>query len=253
MQDRPRGTAARTTRSPCSSSAATRALPDVAGGAHPAGGRRLTTTEIARASWTPNPRWAADQPRQAAAGGAGARSAAAAGARRRLRRRTPDAVPDLQRGLHRVHRRGADRVDLTAEAIRLTRCARPLPDDAEVAGLLALMLLTDARRPARTAPTAAGAAGRAGPDPVGSGRHQRGHRADRPRLAPARGRPLPAPGGDCGRARRSACRRRNRTAPPVRRCTCGCNNSTDCAAPLSVVAVASAGTGPRKGWHCSTT
>ena len=27
---------------------------------------------------------------------------------------------------------------------------RPLPDDAEVAGLLALMLLTDARRPART-------------------------------------------------------------------------------------------------------
>jgi RNA polymerase sigma factor (sigma-70 family) len=43
------------------------------------------------------------------------------------------------------------RVELTAEAIRLTRAVlRLLPDDGEVAGLLALMLLTDARRPART-------------------------------------------------------------------------------------------------------
>ncbi|WP_433211819.1 RNA polymerase sigma factor [Dactylosporangium sp. CS-047395] len=45
------------------------------------------------------------------------------------------------------------RSDLTAEAIRLTReVHRVLPDDGEVAGLLALMLLTDARRPARTLP-----------------------------------------------------------------------------------------------------
>ena len=45
------------------------------------------------------------------------------------------------------------RVELTAEAIRLTRQLRALlPDDGEVAGLLALMLLTDARRAARTAP-----------------------------------------------------------------------------------------------------
>jgi RNA polymerase sigma factor (sigma-70 family) len=44
-----------------------------------------------------------------------------------------------------------NRVELTAEAIRLTRQLREqLPDDGEVAGLLALMLLTDARRPART-------------------------------------------------------------------------------------------------------
>lgn len=43
------------------------------------------------------------------------------------------------------------RVDLSAEAIRLTRQVRErLPDNGEVAGLLALMLLTDARRPART-------------------------------------------------------------------------------------------------------
>jgi RNA polymerase sigma factor (sigma-70 family) len=43
------------------------------------------------------------------------------------------------------------RVELSGEAIRLTRTAhRLLPEDSEVAGLLALMLLTDARRPART-------------------------------------------------------------------------------------------------------
>ncbi|HEX6618595.1 MAG TPA: sigma-70 family RNA polymerase sigma factor [Solirubrobacteraceae bacterium] len=47
--------------------------------------------------------------------------------------------PDLQRG------------ELTREAIRLTRAVHALlPGDGEVAGLLALMLLTDARRPART-------------------------------------------------------------------------------------------------------
>ena len=47
--------------------------------------------------------------------------------------------PDLQRR------------DLANEAIRLTRAVRNLlPEDGEVAGLLALMLLTDARRPART-------------------------------------------------------------------------------------------------------
>src|SRR5690606_35820798 len=45
------------------------------------------------------------------------------------------------------------RPDLAAEAIRLTRIAhRLLPRDSEVTGLLALMLLTDARRPARTGP-----------------------------------------------------------------------------------------------------
>jgi RNA polymerase sigma factor (sigma-70 family) len=48
------------------------------------------------------------------------------------------------------------RSELTGEAIRLTRAVhRLLPDDGEVAGLLALMLLTDARRPARTRPDGA--------------------------------------------------------------------------------------------------
>jgi RNA polymerase sigma factor (sigma-70 family) len=54
---------------------------------------------------------------------------------------TTTSGPDLQR------------TDLTREAIRLTReVRRRLPDDGEVAGLLALMLLTDARRSARTGP-----------------------------------------------------------------------------------------------------
>ncbi|HEX3334510.1 MAG TPA: DUF6596 domain-containing protein [Acidimicrobiales bacterium] len=54
--------------------------------------------------------------------------------------------------------RGAElqRADLSAEAIRLGRLLHDLrPDEPEVAGLLALMLLTEARRPART--TAGGA------------------------------------------------------------------------------------------------
>jgi RNA polymerase sigma factor (sigma-70 family) len=43
------------------------------------------------------------------------------------------------------------RTDLSGEAIRLTRMLHTLlPEDGEVAGLLALMLLTDARRAART-------------------------------------------------------------------------------------------------------
>ena len=48
---------------------------------------------------------------------------------------------------------GADlhRTELSGEAIRLARMMHAtLPDDGEVTGLLALMLLTDARRPART-------------------------------------------------------------------------------------------------------
>jgi RNA polymerase sigma factor (sigma-70 family) len=49
--------------------------------------------------------------------------------------------PSLQRG------------ELSAEAIRLARMVHHLlPEDSEVTGLLALMLLTDARRPARAGP-----------------------------------------------------------------------------------------------------
>jgi RNA polymerase sigma-70 factor, ECF subfamily len=49
-----------------------------------------------------------------------------------------------------------DRADLCAEAIRLGRLlAELMPDEPEVMGLLALMLLTESRRPARTTPDGA--------------------------------------------------------------------------------------------------
>jgi RNA polymerase sigma factor (sigma-70 family) len=45
------------------------------------------------------------------------------------------------------------RLDLSNEAVRLARAAHALlPENGEVSGLLALMLLTDARRPARSGP-----------------------------------------------------------------------------------------------------
>jgi predicted RNA polymerase sigma factor len=45
------------------------------------------------------------------------------------------------------------RADLSGEAVRMARIAHTsVPEDPEVTGLLALMLLTDARRPARTGP-----------------------------------------------------------------------------------------------------
>jgi len=77
----------------------------------------------------------------------------------------PDELPERLRSVMRVlylifnegytTSGGPDlhRVDLTDEAIRLTRMLRDgRPDDSEVAGLLALMLLVDARRPARSSP-----------------------------------------------------------------------------------------------------
>jgi predicted RNA polymerase sigma factor len=68
-------------------------------------------------------------------------------------------MPTVLRVLYLIYNEGysasagtdVHRVDLSDEAIRLTRITRDqLPGDSEVAGLLALMLLLDARRPART-------------------------------------------------------------------------------------------------------
>ncbi|MFY9927258.1 MAG: DUF6596 domain-containing protein, partial [Streptosporangiaceae bacterium] len=56
-------------------------------------------------------------------------------------------------GYTATHSDQLTRPDLSAEAIRLARWLRRLlPGDGEVTGLLALMLLTEARRPARTTP-----------------------------------------------------------------------------------------------------
>jgi predicted RNA polymerase sigma factor len=76
-------------------------------------------------------------------------------------RERDERLPAVLRTLYLIFNEGytatsgeaLNRVELTSEAIRLTRQLRAsLPDEGEVAGLLALMLLTDARRGARTGP-----------------------------------------------------------------------------------------------------
>ena len=138
----------------------------------------LTTAEIARA--LPRPGGddrPAHQPRQAADQGERHPVQPAPGARacRAPARRPARALPDLQRGLHGdVRARSATRRARPSEAIRLTReVRRLLPDDGEVAGLLALMLLTDARRAARTAPTAASCRSRSRTETGGTKRSSR--------------------------------------------------------------------------------
>ncbi len=65
----------------------------------------------------------------------------------------PGDVATVLRVLYLVFNEGySGDVDLAAEAIRLTRALAVAIDHEEVAGLLALMLLHHARRPARTAP-----------------------------------------------------------------------------------------------------
>jgi predicted RNA polymerase sigma factor len=70
-----------------------------------------------------------------------------------LRFDSPGDVGTVLRVLYLVFNEGySGDVDLAAEAIRLTRQLAAAIDHPEVAGLLALMLLHSARRPARTAP-----------------------------------------------------------------------------------------------------
>ena len=65
----------------------------------------------------------------------------------------PGDVGTVLRTLYLVFNEGySGDVDLSAEAIRMTRQLAAVVDHPEVSGLLALMLLHHARRPARTAP-----------------------------------------------------------------------------------------------------
>ncbi len=106
------------------------------------------------------------------------------------------------------------RLELAHEAIRLARMLHgSLPDDAEAAGLLALMLLTDARREARTGPDGELiSADETGSIPLGSrrdfGRRVRSHGGARKGV----GRPLPVASRHCRGSRRSAAGRRHRLA-----------------------------------------
>ena len=121
-----------------------------------------------------------------------------------------DELPDRLRGVLRVvyliFNEGyaaseGDRLvrgELCSEAIRLGRLlCRLMPDDAEVWGLLALMLLHDARR-ARASTTDGTLRGARGPGPVavGSGPDPGGAARARARRAARAPGPVPAAGGD---------------------------------------------------------
>ena len=102
------------------------------------------------------------------------------------------------------------RRELCSEAIRLLRVLRRLmPDEPEVAGLLALMLLQDSRRDTRTG------GGRARPPP-GPGQISLGPRPDR-RGSGSGSRPAPRPVRAAGDDRGRACARRNPEATDWRR------------------------------------
>ncbi len=114
----------------------------------------LTTAEIARAFLDPEPTMAQRISRakqRIKASGASFRLPPVAGRDDRLRVVLHVLYLIFNEGYTATSGAALNRVELSAEAIRLTRVVhRLLPDDGEVAGLLALMLLLDARRAART-------------------------------------------------------------------------------------------------------
>ncbi len=115
----------------------------------------LSTAEIARAFLVPEATMAQriSRAKQRLTARGQLRPAAAGRVGRAARRRAPRGLPVFNEGYTATSGAVLLRADLTAEALRLAReLHRLVPDDGEVAGLLALLLLTDARRPARTAP-----------------------------------------------------------------------------------------------------
>jgi predicted RNA polymerase sigma factor len=116
----------------------------------------LTTAEIASAFLVPEPTMAQRISRaKATIKSSGVPFAMPEGAERAARLRSVLHVLYLvfNEGYTSSTGEGLYRTELSGEAIRLTRMVHELlPDDGEVTGLLALMLLTDARRPARTRP-----------------------------------------------------------------------------------------------------
>jgi predicted RNA polymerase sigma factor len=114
----------------------------------------LTTAEIARAFLVPEGTMAARISRakqRIKASGSSFRLPDEAEREERLRVVLQVLYLIFNEGYTASSGRELERADLAREAIRLTRMVRAqLPEDGEVAGLLALMLLTHARRAART-------------------------------------------------------------------------------------------------------
>ncbi|MGE0815983.1 MAG: RNA polymerase sigma factor [Vicinamibacterales bacterium] len=116
----------------------------------------LTTAEIARAFFVPETTMAQRISRaKQAIRQSGTGFAEPGEAQRRLRLTAVLRVLAVIFGEGYAASEGAlpVRIDLTTEALRVTRLlVASVPEDAEAAALLALMLLTDARRPARVGP-----------------------------------------------------------------------------------------------------
>ena len=146
------------------------------------------------------------------------------------------------------------RARLSDEAIRLTRWLhRLLPDDGEVAGLLALMLLTDARRPARTRPDGSLV-------PLAEQDRGRWDRSRSPRGSALISEALPARRPSARTSCRppsppSTTRPPTRTAPTGRRssaCTSCWNRSSRIPwSPSTVRSPSPWSTGPQPRWTCS--
>jgi predicted RNA polymerase sigma factor len=114
----------------------------------------LTTAEIARAFLTPEPTIAQRISRaKRTVAGAGFAMPAEADRASRLGAVLHVLYLVFNEGYTATSGPDLHRPDLTGDAVRLVRQVhRLLPDDGEVAGLLALMLITEARRPTRTRP-----------------------------------------------------------------------------------------------------
>ena len=110
------------------------------------------------------------------------------------------------------------REDLCDEAIRLARLlAELMPDEPEALGLLALLLLIDARRAARTgARRRARATQRPGPHPLERGPARRGPGDRAPAAAPRSAGAVPAPGSDQRGPQRPAAHRLASGRRPLR-------------------------------------